>query len=142
MDQGMWEIGFKPSSYDPCLYYCGQVIFLVYINDCIIFGPDDPSIDTVVTDLHACSQRFTVNDQGDIGDFLGIQVQKLSDRSIQLTQPQLIGSIIKDLHLQSGSNSKKMPAVTTTLLHKDSDGPDMTPEFHYRSVIGKLNFLE
>ena len=35
-----------------------------------------------------------------------------------------------------------MPAVTTNLLHKDSDSPDMTLDFHYCSVIGKLNFLE
>ena len=35
-----------------------------------------------------------------------------------------------------------MPTVTTTLRHKDTDGPDMQPEFHYRSVIGKLNILE
>ena len=142
MDQGMQEICFKPSSYDPCLYYHGPIIFLVYIDDCISFGPDDQSINTVVTDLRACSHHFTVNDQADISDFLGMQVQKLSDRSIQLTQPQIIDSIIKDLHLLSGSNAKKTPSVPTNLLHKDSDGPDMTPEFHYRSMIGKLNFLE
>ena len=35
-----------------------------------------------------------------------------------------------------------MPAVPTNLLHKDIEGKGMTPEFHYRSVIGKLNFLE
>ena len=69
-------------------------------------------------------------------------MQKLDDGSIKLTQPQLIDSIIKDLHLQRGSNAKKTPAVTTNLLHKDSDGPDMTTDFHYRSMIGKLNFLE
>ena len=95
-----------------------------------------------MAELRACSHRFTVDDQGDIGDFLGIQVQKLSDGTIQLTQPQLIDSIIKDLHLQSGSNSKKTPAVPTNLLHKDTEGEEMTPEFHYRRVIGKLNFLE
>ena len=96
----------------------------------------------MVTNLCACSQRFTVDDQGDIGDFLGIQVQKQDDRSIKLTQPQLTESIIKNLHLQSRSNPKKTPAVTTNLLHKDSDGPDMNLDFHYCSVIGKLNFLE
>ena len=57
-------------------------------------------------------------------------------------QPQLIDSIIHDLHLQPGSNSKSTPSVTSTLLHKDTDSPDMHPEFHYRSIIGKLNFLE
>ena len=142
MDQCMREIGFKPSSFNPCLYYRGSIIFLVYIDNCIIFGPDGCSIDTIVADLRACTHRFSVDDQGDIGDFLGIHVQNLSDRTIQLTQPQLIDSIIKDLHLQSGSNAKKTLAVPSNLLHKDSDGPDMTPELHYRSVVGKLNFLE
>ena len=136
MDQGMKEIGFKPSSFDPCLYYRGSIVFLVYIDDCIIFGPDGPSIDAVVVDLRACSHRYTIDDQGDIGDFLGIQVQRFPDGSIQLTQPQLIDAIIKDLHLQSGSNTKKTPAVPNNPLHKETDGPDMTPEFHYRSVIG------
>ena len=142
MDQGMKEIGFKPSAFDPCLYYRRAIIFLVYIDDCIIFGPNRCSIDAVVADLQACSCRFTIDDQGDIGDFLGIQVQKLSDGTIQLTQLQLIDSILNDLHLQSGSNFKKTPAVPTNLLLKDTEGEDMTPEFHYRSVIGKLNFLE
>ena len=113
------------------------MVFLVYIDDCIVFGPDNQ-----VTNLYTCSQHFTVDDQGNIGDFLGIQVQKQDDRSIRLTQPQLIDSIIKDLHLQSRSNPKKTPAVTTHLLHKDSDGPEMTLDFHYHSIIGKLNFLE
>ena len=55
---------------------------------------------------------------------------------------QALKLIIKDLHLQSGSNLKKTPAVTTKLLHKDASGPEMSPDFHYRSIIGKLNFLE
>ena len=142
MDLGMREIGFKPSKFDPCLYYRGSVVFLVYIDDCIIFGPTNDSIEQVVADLRASSRQFTVDDQGDVGDFLGIQVQKQEDGSILLTQPQLIDSIIKDLHLQSSSNGKKTPSVMTSLLHKDTDGPEMTPDFHYRSVIGKLNFLE
>ena len=111
MDQGMKEIGFTPSSFDPCLYYRGSIVFLVYIDDCIIFGPDSLLIDAVVADLQACSHRFTVDDQGDIGDFLGIQVTRFSDGSIQLTQLQLIDAIIKDLHPQNGSNMKKTPAV-------------------------------
>ena len=142
MDQGMRKISFTPSTYNPCLYYRGSTVFLVYINDWIVFGPNEQSINKVVTNLRTCSLNFTVNDQGDIGDFLGIQVQKLEDGSIMLTQPQLIDSIIKDLQLQSGSNPKKTPAVTTKLLHKDTSGPEMTPDFHYRSVISKLNFLE
>ena len=142
MDFGMREIGFKPSKFDPCLYYRGSVVFLVYIDDCIVFGPNNQSIEQVVADLHTCSRLYTVDDQGDVGVFLGIQVQRQQDGSILLTQPQLIDSIIKDLHLQSSSNGKKTPSMTTNLLHKDTEGPEMAPDFHYRSVIGKLNFLE
>ena len=142
MDKGMRDIGFKPSAFDPCLYYRGSVLFLVYIDDCIVFGPDTGAIDQVVTDLRSCTQRFTVDDQGEVGDFLGIQIKRQPDGSVHLSQPQLIDSILKDLHLQANSNHKATPAVTSTLLHKDTDGPDMLPEFHYRSVIGKLNFLE
>ena len=116
--------------------------FLVYIDDCIVFGPNAQALDQVVKDLRTCPQQFTVEDQGDVGDFLGIRIKKKKDGSIHLSRPQLIDSIIQDLHLQPGSNSKSTPSVTSTLLYKDTDGPDMQPEFHYRSVIGKLNFLE
>ena len=122
--------------------FCHSVLFLVYIDDCIVFGPTAGAIDQVVKDLRSSPQQFTVDDQGDMGDFLGIQIKKQDDGSVHLSQPQLIDSIIKDLHLQPSSNPKSTPAVTSTLLHKDTDGPDMLPEFHYRSVIGKLNFLE
>ena len=142
MDQGMKSIGFTPSKFDPCLYYRKSIVFLVYIDDCIVFGPDDTAIDEVVADLRKSTQNFTIDDQGEVGDFLGIQIQKLADGSIVLTQPHLIDSIIQDLHLQNASNSKTTPAITSKVLHKDADGTDMTPEFHYRSVIGKLNFLE
>ena len=128
MDQGMKEIGFMLISFDPCLYYRGSTVFLVYIDDCIIFGPNSPSIDAVVADLRACSHRFTVDDQGDIGDFLAIQVTRFPNWSVQLTQLQLIDAIIKHLHLQSGSNTKKTPAVPNNLLDKDTDCPDMTPD--------------
>ena len=142
MDQRMKSIGFTPSKFDPCLYYRKSIIFSVYIDDCIVFGPNDKAIDEVVNDLLNRSQNFTLDDQGEAADFLGIQIHNLDDGSIVLTQPQLIDTIIQDLHLQSGSNHKSTPSITTKLLHKDADSPDMTLDFHYRSVIGKLNFLE
>ena len=49
MDQGMRARGFTPNKFHPCLYYKGSVVFLVYINDCIVFGPDDKAIEKVVT---------------------------------------------------------------------------------------------
>ena len=99
-------------------------------------------MDEVVKDLRLSSKNFTIYDQGEVGDFLGIQIQTMDDGTIVLSQPQLIDSILQDLRLQSGSNHKSTSAITSKLLQKDADGQEMTPEFHYRSVIGKLNFLE
>ena len=142
INQGMRSIGFTPCKFDPCLYYHKSIIFLVYIDDCIVFVSNDKAIDEVITDLRSSTQNFSLDDQGDVGDFLGVQIQKQVDGSIVLTKPQLIDSIIHDLHLESGSNPKNTPSITTKLLHKDAEGSDMNPEFHYCSVIGKLNFLE
>ncbi|KAL7561623.1 hypothetical protein ACA910_001491 [Epithemia clementina (nom. ined.)] len=61
-----------------------------------------------------------------------------------LTQPHLIDSIIKNLQLQANSQVRDTPALSTVILHKDEQGKHMNQqaEFHFRSVIGKLNFLE
>ena len=61
---------------------------------------------------------------------------------VTLTLPQLIDSILKDLHLQHNMITKTTPAMSTVLLHKDVDCSDMSPEFHFRSIIRKLNFLK
>ena len=79
---------------------------------------------------------------GDVKDFLGIQVIKHKDGSIELTQPQLIESILKDLNFQANTKTKETPTWSTVILHKDTKGEDFNKDFHCRSVIGKLNFLE
>ena len=81
-----------------------------------------------------------MGDQGSMNDFPGIQVTKHDNSTIHLMQPQLIDSILKDLHLQDNTNTHNTPALST--LHKDSEGADMNPKFHYCSIIGKLNFVE
>ena len=54
----------------------------------------------------------------------------------------LIDAIMKDLHLQENTKEKSTPALSSQILHPDVDGEDMGEDFHYRSVIGNLNFLE
>ena len=87
-------------------------------------------------------RQFTLEDQGNVKDFLGIQVKKYPDGTIHLNDPQLFDLILNDLHLQENSYPKETPTLSTHILHKDADGEDMKPEFHYHSIIGKLNFLE
>jgi hypothetical protein len=67
----------------------------------------------------------------------------LPDGTITLTQPHLIDAILTDLKLQStGTKGRETPALSSILLYEDPKGPPFDASFHYRSIIGKLNFLE
>ena len=62
---------------------------------------------------------------------------------IHLTQPHLIEQILKDLMMNREKiNTKSIPAITSRILTRDPDGEDFGKSFHYRSVIGKLKYLE
>jgi len=56
----------------------------------------------------------------------------------------LIDSILKELGLQANSaKSKATPAASSKLLgHHDNAPPHDKGSFHYRCIIGKLNYLE
>ena len=143
LHQGLTKASFEQSKVDPCLYYREGLIFLVYIDDCLLLSPSDKLIDQGINDLRKAEPRFNMEDQGTVNDFLGIQVKHKQNGEITLTQPQLIASILNDLHLNKNNvNTRKTPSLSTILLHKDANGQPMTNEFNYRSVIGKLNFLE
>ena len=143
LHQGLIKASFKQSQVDPCLYYHPSLIFLVYIDDCLLLSAKDKLINQGIQDFHAAEPHFNMEDQGTVNDFLGIQVKFNKNGKIILTQPQLIASILSNLHLQKDNViTCKTPCLSTILLHKDPKGKPMNTEFNYCSVIGKLNFLE
>ena len=142
LDRGLQEAGFEPSKVDPCLYYKGGVVLLVYIDNCILMSTTDASIDETISTLRSSKQNFTIEDEGVVGDFLGVKIDCSDDGTITLTQPQLINSIMNDLNMKDNTKLRAIPACSSKLLHKDADGESVEANFHYHSVIGKLNFLQ
>ena len=140
LDAALTKIGFTPSDVDPCLYFKPGIVLVVYIDDCILFSPDNSLIDATIEKLH--DAKFNIEDQGTVNDFLGIKVEQFPEGAIRLTQPNLIESILQDLSLQNAEKGREIPALSMKILTKDESGPEMKEDFHYRSVIGKLNFLE
>ena len=110
LDEGLGEIGFKPSKMDPCLYFCSHIALLVYIDNCIMFGPDMAELDKVVKEMRTSSKKFRVEDLGNVKDILGIQVTRGKDKTITLNQLQLIDSILKDVKFRSNTKEKDTPA--------------------------------
>ena len=131
LDERLGEISFKPSKMDPCLYFRGCIALLVYIDDCIIFGPDVAELDKVVKEMRTSSKKFRVEDLRNVKDFLGIQVTRGKDKTITLNQPQLIDSILKDMKFQSNTKEKDTPALSSVILQKDTQGKPFNNDFHY-----------
>ena len=147
LHKGLTKIGFKQSKIDACVYYRDQTVFLTYVDDTIILSPDPTEADRVVAQLRAL--KYDVTDEGEISDYLGVKVERQQDGTIKLTQPQLIDQILQDLNLigqqppkDTKAKAASTPALSSVILQRDKDGPPHAEGWNYRSVIGKLNFLE
>lgn len=85
---------------------------------------------------------YLLQDEGDIENFLGVNITAREDGKYEMLQSGLINDITEDLGLNRSSTKferHKVPA--TEVLHPDLDKPEFNKEWSYRSVIGKLNFL-
>jgi hypothetical protein len=45
------EIEFKQSLIDDCVFYCEDVIFIVYVDDGIFLGTSDEQLTNIITEL-------------------------------------------------------------------------------------------
>jgi hypothetical protein len=102
-------------------------LFLVYVDDGIIAGPDAQAIEQIIIDLKT---KFKVSDEGDLTDYLGVNIKKQEDGTIKLSQPHLIDQIIEDANFQTDTKFKSIPAASTKILNKDKGGGRAL--FHYR----------
>ena len=143
---GLEAIGFTQSKIDDCVFYRGTTIFIVYTDDGILIDPDPKKIDEALNEM---KQSFNVEDEGNLQDYLGVKVEKQDDGTFSFTQPHLIDSILSDVGLldprgnpKPTANRRSLPAMTSVLLGPDKEGRPFEYEWGYRSVIGKLNFLE
>jgi len=135
------ECGFEPSEHDECVFYNGKAIYVVYTDDSVLTGPDDAELDHIIQGMKKVGLKITV--EGDIGDFLGVQIQRKSDGTFELTQPHLIDQILKDLKLDRPETKiKRTPTAVNKILCRHLDSEAFDNHFNYRSVIGKLNYLE
>ena len=134
------KVGFKQSETDECVFYRGSVMYVLYTDDSILASPNLEEVEQAIKDIKAAGLDIT--DEGDIQDFLGIHIEKKEDGSILLTQPHLVDQILDDLKMGKDVNPKSIPAASSKLLSRHTKSNDFDNSFNYRSVIGKLNYLE
>ena len=120
----------------------------LHTDDSILAGPNEAEIDQIIKEMKQAELDTTV--EGDIQDFLGVNIERKKDGSIHLTQPHLIDQTLKDLRLDRDKPIDKnllkkaplMPAASSRTLKRHSDSKPFDNSFNCKSVIGKLNCLE
>jgi hypothetical protein len=137
--KGLKEIGFKQSKVDECVFFRDNVIFIVYVDDGIFASPDNKAIDKAIKEL---AQRYDIEDQGNITDYLGVNVDQLPNGDIKLTQPHLIDQIVNEVKLSKRIAGRQTPAASTKILQRYESAPPFDQRFNYRRLVGKMNFLE
>jgi Reverse transcriptase (RNA-dependent DNA polymerase) len=135
------EVGFTQSKTDDCVFFKGNVVYLLYTDDSILAGPSKKEIDMVIQQIKDAKLNITV--EGDIQDFLGVNIERKSDGTVHLTQPHLIDSILEDLRMVDDKvKTKSTPASSSKTLSRFPKSAPFDRSFHYRRIIGKLNYLE
>ena len=135
------EVGFKQSEVDECVFYKGRTMYLLYTDDSILAGPSEKEINTIIRQIKGAGLNIT--EEGDIQDFLGINIVRHNNGRVTLSQPHLIDQILTDLKMDKDAlKVKDIPCKSSTILTRGDKDKDFDRSFHYRSVIGKLNYLE
>ena len=112
---------------------------MVYVDDGILIGKTDSEINDVISKLRLL---YNLTDEGQIEDYLRFHVDHLASGKIKLSQPHLIDQVVKDVSLSNNTKRKRIPAVSSRMLQHCEMAPSFQLHLCYRSVVGKLNFLE
>ena len=134
------ELNFKQSAFDECIFTRSNLISFLYADDGVFLYPDKTKVDEAIEDLRKA--KVDIEDQRDITDYLGINFTYQKDSTIIMSQPQLIDQIIHDIKLKPNTHLPSTPSLATKMLQRDEKAPPFKGRFHYRLVIGKLNYLD
>ncbi len=84
--------------------------------------------------------ELDIEDQGHSADYIGVNIKRIKDGSIKLSQRALINTIIEDADLNN-LKIKAVPVKVNEHLHAHLDKPPFALNFNYQSMISKLNYL-
>jgi hypothetical protein len=82
------SMGLKTSIMDDCVFFCDDIIFMVYVDDGIFLGSDNLQLQEVIKEIQDLC--LNIEDQGHPADYVGVNIKKLKDGSYGLTQGELI----------------------------------------------------
>ncbi|POM64563.1 Integrase catalytic core protein [Phytophthora palmivora] len=120
-DEYVRSIGFRVSSYDPCLYIKivdGEcVLLLVYVDGVLVTGSSAELIAEVKPQLKS---RFEMTDSGKCSFILGIEVIDNADGSVTLSHPRYIKDILERFGMQGCKRAASPVDISMKLVSSDA----------------------
>jgi len=137
---GMTQLDFSQSCFDPCLFIHLDYPLMVlnYCDDQIWLSPDDNLIDLYVEKLKALGYDLTIEPDGDMFGFLGIDFKR-SGTQVLLMQQGLTDKVINYLGFQD--SKLKSTTASTTPLGTNTTSPPFTESWNYAAAVGMLLYL-
>ena len=84
---------------------------------------------------------FKLEDEGDLSTFLGVDVIREKDGTINMKQEHLIQRFLQLVGITEEEHTKESPALKQ-VLGKDEGGPERRHHWNYRQAIGMLNYMQ
>jgi hypothetical protein len=77
------SIGFTMLLIDDCVFFCSDIIFMVYVDNGIFLGSNDLQFQEVIKEIQ--NLGLNIEDQGHPADYVGVNIKKLKDSSYEFT---------------------------------------------------------
>ena len=124
-------------SADHGIFYNSNLIVAIYVDDLIITGPTNESIQTFKMKLH---EEFEMTDLGEAHWVLGLEVNHKSDGSLHLNQAAYATKILHKFQMEN-CNAIATPLDHNVKLVKDSGNDETLYCKEYQQLIGSLMYL-
>ena len=72
-----------------------------------------------------------MTDEGDISDYLGVNIMMCKDRMIELPQPHFIQQVLEELNFCEDTKTQTTPSLLSVTLELDLDKSEHTAGWHY-----------
>ena len=107
------KLHFTQSAVDKCMFYHDSSIYLLYIDNSILAGPDKNELQMIIKDIKVTDLNITI--LGNLKDFLGVNINKEKDSRLYISQPHLINQITKQAY-KTKATSRNTPAKSSEIL--------------------------
>ena len=134
--------GLQASSFDPCLFMNKNLIVIIYVDDILIYGRDDKTINNFIENMK--NEDVALHREGTAEGYLGVDIQyngNGDDRTITFKQEGLTKRIISALGLDSKTSTPVETPAEKAALGRHIEKQAASGFINYASVVGMLLYL-